>query len=223
MASSGATRSEFALTILEARVGGQRQIRHARRHAARELVRAEQAERVVLQHVGGAGEAHVRRVVGRLLALPRMVQVAQGGEGVGPRQCRRRAGPSSIGTCAAPAPCRRRRCRPPRRRRSRARPEPAAIPARRARGNRACADTASGRPGKNEGVHQRRPHLFVHAVGRRHPLRLAERAHRPCRDVAVHAVDALLRKEAERGQALLHVFHGRPGVVSLNSVHCTSW
>ena len=173
---------------------------------------------MVLQHVGGAGEAHVRRVVGRLLALPRMVQVAQGGEGVGPgnavggqAQVQLELAQRQLRVGAEDAVHR------------------AAGEAERAQSLLQFQHVVPVEIGHAQiqrpvaqakrGVHQRRPHLFVHAVGRRHPLRLAERAHRPCRDVAVHAVDALLRKEAERGQALLHVFHGRPGVVSLNSVH----
>ena len=51
-------------------VRGQCEVRHARSDAARELARAEQAQRIALEHVCRAGEAEMARTVHGLFALP---------------------------------------------------------------------------------------------------------------------------------------------------------
>ena len=183
---------------------------------------AEQAERVC----SPARRPHARSPSATvscagLLALPRMVEVADGGVGVG-------AGDAVGGQAQVQLELAQRQLRvgaedavdrPAGE--ARARPAPAAAPARRGRGNRACAGTACGRPGRTRRPPARTtPCSFTSSPAGRHALRLAERAHgRGGLTSPNDAVDAVFRKEAERGQALLDVFDGRPGVVSLNRVH----
>ena len=173
-----ATRSESALTIFDA--GFVASARFDMRDATLRVnsLRAEQAQRIALEHVCRTREAEMARPRARPLCPP------MNGGGCGwprrctRRRCRRRADPGSAGTCAAPAPCTRRRCRRSRRRRSPARRAPAAVRPRHGRGNGACAGTACDRPAEVRRVHERRPHLVGDLLGpQAGPTCIAEGAH----------------------------------------------
>ena len=78
----GRNQERLGTDHLGTRIGGHGEIRHVRRHFAREPFGAEQADRMVLQYVGGAGEAHISAFFDLRLVHPGIMKIAKDRIGV---------------------------------------------------------------------------------------------------------------------------------------------
>ena len=188
------------------------------RDAARELLSAEQAQRVALQDLRRAGESQMGALAHGLLALPGMMEVADGGVGVGAGDAvggkahvrlERAQGVLGVGAedavgAAAGESQRAERVLELR--------DVVAVEIRHAQVQRAVAQMV-GR------VDERRPGLAVDLVGVGQSLLLAERAHGSDRRVVEHAGHGVFGKESGGDEPLLDVLDGRPRIVSFDRIH----